>query len=219
MTRFTHASNTVEANKFSGPDHNVNAMMHWVASFGGESRVTADSFIPRVFMDIRVEGQELRIFEGEWLVRHTNHFEVVPDLVFKDMYTEYLEPVEEKQSNLVDHAKRELEIIGEEPAVVEAYLKIVRIFADMGHSGASSMFAIPVIEHLLSFKPLSELTDDPEDWIHVGADIWGEKGGIYQNRRNGEAFSKDGGKTYYLLSDGSNSKVQRQMHTSKKVEK
>jgi hypothetical protein len=104
-------------------------------------------------------------------------------------------------SNLVDHARNELELIGEEPETIAGYLKVIQAFADMGHSGTSAMVAIPVINDLLQFKPLSLLRDDPAEWMHVGEDQWGQEGGIWQSRRNPEAFSKDGGKSYYLLSE------------------
>lgn len=103
-------------------------------------------------------------------------------------------------SNLVDHAKRELELLGEDPRVIDGYLKVIQAFADMGHSGGSASVAIPTIEALLLFKNLTPLTDNPDEWIQHSEDVWGASGGIYQSKRNPEAFSKDGGKTYYLLS-------------------
>lgn len=101
---------------------------------------------------------------------------------------------EEPQSNMVDHARRELELIGAEPAMVEALVKAVRGFVSYGHSGGSSSWAISVIYDLLQFKNISPLTDNPFDWIKVAEDLW-------QCRRNGEAFSTDGGKTYTLNSE------------------
>lgn len=98
-------------------------------------------------------------------------------------------------SNLVKHAKRELEIIGEEPEFIEGYLKVIQAFADMGHSGGSAMVAIPTINELLQFRNLAPLTNAPDEWIEVGDSMW-------QNIRNSEAFSTDGGRTYYLLSTG-----------------
>lgn len=97
-------------------------------------------------------------------------------------------------SNLVAHAKRELEMIGEEPDVIAGYLKVIRAFADMGHSGGSAMVAIPTINQLLQFENLSPLTDAPEDWIEVGYGMW-------QNRRCSRMFSEDGGKTYTDVDD------------------
>lgn len=103
------------------------------------------------------------------------------------------------ESNLIAHARRELEIIGEEPATIEGYLKVIQAFADMGHSGGSASIAIPVITQLLMQKPLSALTDYPDDWQYHGEDTWGAQGGIWQSKRDSTAFSNDGGKTFYWL--------------------
>ena len=97
-------------------------------------------------------------------------------------------------SNLVAHARRELELIGEEPDTIEGYLKVIQAFADMGHSGGSASVAIPTINRLLQFENLTPLTDDPADWIEVGYDMW-------QNRRNPKMFSEDGGQTYTDVDD------------------
>ena len=105
------------------------------------------------------------------------------------------------ESNLMIHARRELELLGEEPEIVEGYLKMIQIFADMGHSGGSASVFIPTLTRLLWFKNLTPLTDDPDEWVHHTAEVWGEPGGVWQNVRNGEAFSDDGGKTYTLLSE------------------
>lgn len=101
-------------------------------------------------------------------------------------------------SNLVDYARRELELIGEEPDTIDSYLRVVQAFADMDHSGCSASVAIPVLQRLLSFKPLSDLTSDPAEWMNVseapGDECW-------QSRRDPTAFSSDGGLTYYLLEE------------------
>ncbi len=114
-------------------------------------------------------------------------------------------------SNLVEHARRELALIGEEQEFVDGYLNVIQAFADMGHSGGSASVAIPVINHLLQFKNLSPLTDDPEDWIQVGDRSW-------QNRRNPEAFSQDVGCTHYLLSEGGNDNNPYPRHASERKE-
>lgn len=119
-------------------------------------------------------------------------------------------------SNLVDHAKRELELIGENPDTIEGYLRVIRAFSSCGHSGGSASVAIPTINQLLQYKPLTDLTNDPEEWIHHTKEVWGEPGGIWQNVRNGEAFSTDGGKTYYLLSERADAGPEvTPIHTSK----
>jgi hypothetical protein len=98
-------------------------------------------------------------------------------------------------SNLVAHARRELELlIGEEPDTIKGYLKVIQAFADMGHSGGSASVAIPTIGRLLQFENLAPLTDDPDDWIEVGFGVW-------QNRRCSRMFSEDGGKSYTDVDD------------------
>lgn len=100
----------------------------------------------------------------------------------------------DEDSNLIKHARREFTITGEEDWVVDHMLQVVQAFTNAGHSGGSAAWAAVVLDRLLRFKPLTDLTDDPEDWIEVGEGMW-------QNRRDSEAFSSDGGKTYTLLSE------------------
>lgn len=110
-------------------------------------------------------------------------------------------------SNLVNHARRELELIDEDPWLTDGILKVVQDFADMGHSGTSASHTIGVLYQLLQFKNLSPLTDDPSEWNHVHGDVW-------QSSRNAEAFSNDEGKTYYLLGEGGNDQNREPLHTS-----
>ncbi len=106
-------------------------------------------------------------------------------------------------SNLVEHARRELELIEEEPEFISGYLKVFQAYADMGYLGESPSVAISIINTLLQFKNLTPLTDDPDEWIYHSSVTWGADDGIgiWQNNRNSEAFSHDSGKTYYLLSE------------------
>ena len=114
-------------------------------------------------------------------------------------------------SNLVEHARTELALIGEETQTVEGYLKVIQAFADMGHSGGSASVAIPVINELLQFRNLKGLTADPAEWVDVS-----EQSGyaMWQSRRNSEAFSEDGGKTYWLLSEGGIEGRRGPLHTT-----
>ncbi len=137
----------------------------------------------------------------------------------RDLASELLDRTnkyEETSSNFVDHAKRELELIGEEPETIEGYLKVIQAFSDMDHSGGSASVAILTINDLLKFKNLSPLTDDPDDWIQHEVDMEDGNGGAWQSCRNSEAFSNDGGKTYYLLSTGANDKNRHPLLTSEK---
>lgn len=114
-------------------------------------------------------------------------------------------------SNLVTHARTELTRIGEEPEVIDGYVRVVEAFASMGHSGGSASVAIPTLNALLQFKNLAPLTNDPDEWENVsemsGYEMW-------QNRRNSEAFSDDGGQTYWLLSEGGHSGSRAPRHTA-----
>jgi hypothetical protein len=110
-------------------------------------------------------------------------------------------------SRLVEHAKRELEIIGEEESTIAGVCNVMQAFSDMGHSGGSASVVIPWIHELLQFKNLTPLTNDPDEWIHHDESVWGQPGGIWQNIRNSEAFSRDGGKTYQFLTRSEDSSV------------
>ena len=100
--------------------------------------------------------------------------------------------------SIEEHARHELELIGEESETIDWYCRVIREFASYGHSGGSASVCIPVLNRLLEQRNLSPLTDDPAEWIDQsvpsGYPLW-------QNRRDSTAFSEDGGKTYYLLEE------------------
>lgn len=101
-------------------------------------------------------------------------------------------------SSLVEHARTELELLGqfkEDPIFAQSIVAAVAAFDSYpGHSGASAEIAIEILYDLLRFKNLSSLTNNPDEWIEVGPSMW-------QNRRNSAAFSKDGGGTYYVVNE------------------
>lgn len=110
-------------------------------------------------------------------------------------------------SNLVDHAVRELDIVAPVDtsaddagynwahSIRNAVLDLVQLFADQGHSGMSAALTVDTFVKLARFEALSPITDDPQDWIEVGPEVW-------QCRRQSNAFSNDGGKTYTTLETG-----------------
>lgn len=105
-----------------------------------------------------------------------------------------------EESNLVIHARRELRLIGEDPQTIASLCRVVRAFADIRPSGSQAACYTQYLERLLRFDPLSELTDNPAEWIDRHAEGMTTRP-LWQSVRNTEAFSTDGGKTYYLLSE------------------
>lgn len=103
--------------------------------------------------------------------------------------------------SLVDHARRELELLGEEPETIELYLTVVRAFEAMGHSGVSHYYAVDLLKRLIEYKNITPITDDPDEWDLVPESISGSDVAIWQNVRAPSIFSHDGGKTYHDISE------------------
>lgn len=96
-----------------------------------------------------------------------------------------------EDSDLVQHARRELELCGQ---TVEGFVSYP------GHSGGSAFVAREMLHALLGHQALSPLTDDPTEWIdrsEMSGEPW------WQNIRDSRAMSHDGGTTYWLIDDES----------------
>ena len=109
---------------------------------------------------------------------------------------EAMKPERPTEGNLAQHAWDELDRAGMfdddsdyNGALGADVLALVRAFAAQGHSGASAAATLSMLGRLLAFEPLSDLTDDPAEWLEVTDGLW-------QSRRMSEAFSRDGGRTY-----------------------
>lgn len=100
--------------------------------------------------------------------------------------------------SLVEHARRELTLFGEDPETIDAIASVVQAFADTGPSGGSAPYIIAYLEKLLRFEPLTPLTNDPGEWTDR-SDISGYP--VWQSNRDGRAMSEDGGKTYWLVDE------------------
>jgi hypothetical protein len=119
------------------------------------------------------------------------------------------------ESNFVKHARRELELIGEDQSTIDKVLNVMAAVGEMGLSGGSHGYVVSMLTELMQFHPLSPITNNPDEWIHIAGDIWGEEGGIWQNTRDSQLFSADGGKTYWSLADGSRSGDIKKTYTAK----
>ena len=104
--------------------------------------------------------------------------------------------------SMMEWAKRELDLAGfkesDDPDVVNNWmrndvLKLLEMFVEQGHSGFSANYAIKLFQTLASWKPLSPLTGEPDEWTEVSADVW-------QNKRASNVFKGEDGRAYW--SDG-----------------
>ena len=96
-------------------------------------------------------------------------------------------------SNLVEHAKREFEVLGwpgddeMQQMVCDNLIELLEAFAEQGHSGSSAPYVMRLFGKLADFAPISPLTGKDSEWNEVGDNK-------YQNNRCSEVFkdSKDG---------------------------
>lgn len=114
----------------------------------------------------------------------------------------------EENSNIMRHAKRELELWGGpgyspemDADFCSRILDVMRIFTSMGHSGLSASIFTGVTKALMDWENLTPLTDNPAEWVSLGARHFDGQV-MYQSSRRPEAFSTDGGKTYRLQDEG-----------------
>lgn len=164
----------------------------------------------------------------------TNYKANNPEKAYEEMeqavYDWYLTNMRESLSeNLCAFAKRELDIAGlfdrdsdYNGMLGKAVMELMQTFAEQGHSGASAALTVDIFDKLASWKPLTELTDNPDEWQKV-SDWYGgpEKdlvGMEYQSKRSPSCFSSDGGKTYYDVDENPDRK-EKIMHKSKHFEK
>jgi hypothetical protein len=126
----------------------------------------------------------------------------------------WFKTVVKQESNAVHHARTELKLIGEDPKVIDWYVRVIKEYHSFGHSGGSHAAVLPTLSKLLNFESLSPITDNPNEWLHHGAEIWGAPGGIWQNKRDGRCFSADGGKTYTMNDDPLGEDGKKPLHFS-----
>lgn len=91
-------------------------------------------------------------------------------------------------SNLEQFAKEELTRAGlfDEDSdyggmLGHAVMKMVKVFADEGHSGFSASMAVAAFSKLVRFEPLTPLTGDDDEWGEVDD-------GVFQNIRCSHVF-------------------------------
>ena len=101
-------------------------------------------------------------------------------------------------SNLEMHAKKEMEIAGlfdkdsdYGGMLGDAVMKMIKVFADEGHSGFSAGMAVSVFEKVAKFEPLTPLTGADDEWMDIAE--YGDGSMCWQNIRCSHVFKdKDG---------------------------
>lgn len=123
---------------------------------------------------------------------------------------------DKEESQLYQHAKTELESVGlldqdsdYDGMLGEAVLALVEVFAQQGHSGASAGMTLALFSKVAAYEALSPITDNPDEWYQHEEELW-------QNKRQGNAFSHDGGKHYYVLDEPMLPNGEAQLHESVK---
>jgi len=108
-------------------------------------------------------------------------------------------------SNLVDHAKYELELAGlfdkdsdYDGMLGKAVMELVEVFANQGHSGFSAHQTLKLFNEVANYKPLTPIGKSDDEWVNV-SDMSGEP--TWQNKRRSTTFSRDAGKTWYDIDD------------------
>ncbi len=120
----------------------------------------------------------------------------------------YKKPLNEsEESNMVWHARRELEAAGLKDKdsdyggmLFDAVMDLVKLFSSQGHSGCSANMALQIFDTVCRFKNLTPITDNPEDWMQV-SERMPDREPTWQCRRCSSCFSHDAGKTYYNIDD------------------
>lgn len=108
-------------------------------------------------------------------------------------------------SNLVKHAKEELEFAGlfdkdsdYNGMLGDAVLELVKVFSKQEHSGFSAHQTLKIFNLVADYKPLTPIGTTKNEWMDIS-----EASGYpcWQNYRRGSTFSRDGGKTWYDIDD------------------
>ncbi len=91
-------------------------------------------------------------------------------------------------SNLYNFAQSELEYAGfSKPnseynnALKNDVLELIEVFSNQGHSGFSASIVVDIFSKLASFKPISPLTGEDDEWNEI-------QEGSFQNKRYSGLF-------------------------------
>lgn len=110
-------------------------------------------------------------------------------------------------SNYLDHAMREFAAAGwyddeagdfkdeMQGEICECVEELLRVFGKQGHSGTTAPYTLEVFNKLARFQPITPLTGNDSEWVHVYDD---EDGPVYQNKRDSSVFKNGKGQAYWI---------------------
>lgn len=101
-------------------------------------------------------------------------------------------------SDLVDYARRELQLAGESRRVCAAVEAAVSFLARHGGGPKETVRLADLVVQLVSRRPLSAISRDPADWQDMSA-VAGVR--LWQSTRDPRVFSTDAGATYTFEDD------------------
>lgn len=118
--------------------------------------------------------------------------------------------------NLVEHGKRELELAGydlnpklieDDPAsrIARCTLELLEVISKQKHTPVSINFTLRLLNQLASYKALTELTDNKDEWEYAGKI---ENVNFYQSYRQPGCFTSDF-KEYFDIKDPENSNYEK----------
>lgn len=108
-------------------------------------------------------------------------------------------------SNLTKHAKEELQLAGlfdkdsdYDGMIGKAVMELVEVFSKQGHSGFSAGLTLQIFNEVANYKNLTPIGKSKDEWMNVSEHSIEP---MWQNKRRGTTFSRDGGKTWYDIDD------------------
>lgn len=108
-------------------------------------------------------------------------------------------------STTAEHARRELELIGEDEDVIQWVERIANVYEENALPAYPNV--IEMITKILKHENLTPLTNNPAEW-NDRTEISGTP--LWQSARNPRAFSSNGGKGYWIVGE----KSPRRIYTS-----
>ena len=111
-----------------------------------------------------------------------------------------------ESSRLYEHAKKELDLAGmfdsqEDAVLAEHIMQLIDLFSDFGHSGSTRDYVVEVFNLLTNWRPLTPLTNDPNEWLKIEYPKPELVYQLWQSKRQSNAFSRDGGETFYIVDE------------------